>query len=128
MVSTALCILSGRYGKYVAIPTSIILAREIAVSALREWMAQKQLRDSVKVGFQGKVKTAATMVALTILLMVPSTDDGTLVLTAPYLRLYTTGLVLLGFSAVITLTSGLVYFKAAAPTLLSDTIHDKNLL
>lgn len=65
MVSTALILLAGRYGKAVSIPSSIILAREIAVSALREWMAQRGQRDAVKVGFQGKVKTALTMVALT---------------------------------------------------------------
>jgi phosphatidylglycerophosphate synthase len=121
MVSTALILLSGRYGKYVAIPSSVILAREIAVSALREWMAQKQLRDSVKVGFQGKVKTAATMVALTILLMVPA-EDGAAKILPSFLRIYTSGLVLLYLSALITITSGLEYFKAAAPTLLSDKI------
>jgi CDP-diacylglycerol--glycerol-3-phosphate 3-phosphatidyltransferase len=56
MVSTALILLTGKYGYAVAIPSAIILAREIAVSALREWMASKGLRDSVKVGFQGKVR------------------------------------------------------------------------
>jgi CDP-diacylglycerol--glycerol-3-phosphate 3-phosphatidyltransferase len=55
MVSTALILLTGKYGYLVAIPTAIILAREIAVSALREWMASRGARDSVKVGFQGKV-------------------------------------------------------------------------
>ena len=55
MVSTALILLTGKYGYIVAIPSAIILAREIAVSALREWMASKGKRDSVKVGFQGKV-------------------------------------------------------------------------
>ncbi len=55
MVSTALILLSGKYGSFVAIPSAIILAREIAVSALREWMASRGKRDSVKVGFQGKV-------------------------------------------------------------------------
>jgi len=113
MVSTALILLTGRYGKVVAIPTAIILAREIAVSALREWMAQRQLRDTVKVGFQGKVKTAATMFALTVLLLVPYPGlDG----MATFL--YTPGLALLYFSALITITSGYVYFKAAAPALL----------
>jgi len=116
MVSTALILLSGRYGKLVAIPASIILAREIAVSALREWMAQKGLRDAVKVGFQGKVKTAATMVALTVLLMVPYNDSKSLSSV-----LFKTGLLLLYFSTFITVTSGSVYFKAAAPVLL--TVH-----
>jgi len=49
MVSTALILLAGRYGATVAIPTAIILAREIAVSALREWMASRGQRDAVKV-------------------------------------------------------------------------------
>lgn len=119
MVSTALILLSGRYGKYVAIPSAIILAREIAVSALREWMAQRNLRDSVKVGFQGKVKTAATMVALTILLMVPA--EGSTVSSNPiFSHLFISGIVLLYLSAFITITSGLVYFRAAAPNLLSN--------
>ena len=52
MVSTALIILAGRYGGIVAIPTSIIMAREVSVSALREWMAQQGKRDAVKVGMQ----------------------------------------------------------------------------
>jgi CDP-diacylglycerol--glycerol-3-phosphate 3-phosphatidyltransferase len=71
MVSTALILLSGRFGMHVVIPTCIILARELSVSALREWMAQRGLRDLVKVGFQGKVKTALTMLTLTLLLLVP---------------------------------------------------------
>ena len=57
MVSTALILLSGKYGSFVAVPSAIILAREISVSALREWMASRGQRDTVKVGFQGKVCT-----------------------------------------------------------------------
>jgi CDP-diacylglycerol--glycerol-3-phosphate 3-phosphatidyltransferase len=71
MVSTALISLAGRYGGIVAIPASIIMAREVGVSALREWMVQKGQRDSVKVGIQGKVKAAITMVSLTVMLLVP---------------------------------------------------------
>jgi CDP-diacylglycerol--glycerol-3-phosphate 3-phosphatidyltransferase len=120
MVSTALILLTGRYGIVIAIPTAIILAREIAVSALREWMAQKGLRDSVKVGFQGKVKTAATMFAITVLLAVPYPE-----LKGASASLYTPGLALLFFSALITVTSGSVYFRAAAPILMgSDNLGD----
>merc|ERR1719410_3216053 len=68
MVSTVLILLSGLHGVKVALPTAIILGREISVSALREWMAEKSLRDMVKVGFWGKVKTACTMISLTMLL------------------------------------------------------------
>jgi CDP-diacylglycerol--glycerol-3-phosphate 3-phosphatidyltransferase len=71
MVSTALIVLSGRYGGIVAIPSSIIMAREVGVSALREWMAQRGKRESVGVGMQGKVKAALTMVSLSLMLLVP---------------------------------------------------------
>ena len=98
-----------------AIPTLIILAREIAVSALREWMAQRGQRDVVKVGFQGKVKTALTMVALTILLFVPSPSAAGQSLLS---SLYLPGIVLLYLCALVTVTSGSVYFMAAGPSLL----------
>eukprot|EP00542_Grammatophora_oceanica_P015370 CAMPEP_0194049882 /NCGR_PEP_ID=MMETSP0009_2-20130614/31717_1 /TAXON_ID=210454 /ORGANISM="Grammatophora oceanica, Strain CCMP 410" /LENGTH=241 /DNA_ID=CAMNT_0038696167 /DNA_START=162 /DNA_END=887 /DNA_ORIENTATION=- len=115
MVSTALVLLAGRYGKTVAIPASIILAREIAVSALREWMAQRGQRDSVKVGYQGKVKAALTMAALTVLLAVPEgTTEGALA------QLHQPSLIMLFLSAVITVTSGSVYFRAAAPVLFGE--------
>lgn len=120
MVSTALVLLGGRYGASVAIPSAIILAREIAVSALREWMAQRGARDSVKVGMQGKVKTAATMVALTMLLAVPAGEGGhgALVGDALTKALYQPSMALLMLSTVVTVTSGSVYFRAAAPVLM----------
>lgn len=112
MVSTALILLAGRYGVITAVPTAIILAREIAVSALREWMASKGLRETVKVGFQGKLKTALTMATLTMLLLVPESRTGMLG------KLLVPSLVFLYLSAGITITSGSVYFKAAAPELM----------
>jgi CDP-diacylglycerol--glycerol-3-phosphate 3-phosphatidyltransferase len=108
MVSTALILLAGRYGPAVVLPTAVILAREIAVSALREWMAQRGQRDSVKVGFQGKLKTALTMVSLTLLLIVPG--DGKM---APLTNIYLPAIGLLYLSAAITVTSGSVYFREA---------------
>lgn len=112
MVSTALVLLAGRFGASVAIPTSVILAREISVSALREWMATQGLRDIVKVGFQGKAKTAMTMLAVNLLLLVPGDKVGVLA------KLYEPAVLALYLSAGITLTSGSVYFRAAAPFLM----------
>lgn len=117
MVSTTLILLSGKYGRLVAIPTAIILAREIAVSALREWMASMGRRDSVKVGFQGKVKTAATMVALAIVSAVPDNCAFGRI-GNPWEICASIGMGLLYLSAIITITSGSVYFKAAAPALM----------
>ncbi len=46
----------------------IIIGREIAISALREWMAQIGASRSVAVSSIGKIKTAAQMVAIPMLL------------------------------------------------------------
>src|SRR5262249_12176902 len=47
----------------------IIIGREIAISALREWMAQLGKSRSVAVAFLGKVKTVAQMTAIIALLL-----------------------------------------------------------
>jgi cardiolipin synthase len=46
----------------------IIIGREIAISALREWMAQIGASRSVAVSSIGKIKTAAQMTAIPMLL------------------------------------------------------------
>jgi len=53
---------------YLALPVAVIVGREIAVSALREWMSTIGKRASVAVSRIGKIKTALQMVAVTILL------------------------------------------------------------
>ncbi|CAM9580273.1 unnamed protein product [Heterosigma akashiwo] len=59
MVSTALILLTGRLQDWTfTVCCAVILAREIGVSALREWMAQIGERGKVKVGFAGKLKTS----------------------------------------------------------------------
>lgn len=110
-VSTALILLSGRHGAMVSVPTAIILGREIAVSALREWMAQRGQRDAVQVGFQGKVKTALTMVSLTLYLAIPASG------AEKATRLLNVAQALLCLSAAVTVSSGSVYFRAAAKAL-----------
>lgn len=46
----------------------VIIIREIAVSALREWMAQVGQVQSVAVAYIGKLKTALQMIAIALLL------------------------------------------------------------
>ena len=127
MVSTALILLSGRYGAICAVPSAIVLAREIAVSALREWMASKQLRNVVKVGFMGKLKTAFQMIAIGILLAVPfpladsfNFEKPMKSFESPQYCLWALGLFLLYVSTFLTVTSGMVYFNAAAPVLMAE--------
>ena len=67
MVAAALIVLVGedRVLPFIAV---IIIGREIAISALREWMAKIGRSRSVAVSFLGKVKTTCQMVAIVLLL------------------------------------------------------------
>jgi CDP-diacylglycerol--glycerol-3-phosphate 3-phosphatidyltransferase len=93
------------------IPAAIIVAREVIVSALREWMAELGKRTSVKVSFLGKVKTAVQMLALIVLLYCgPATNVIIIAL----------GYVLLYLAAFLTIWSMVIYLKAAWPDLKAD--------
>src|SRR3990170_2571971 len=67
MVAAALIVLL-QLGRVDAIVALIIIGREIAISALREWMAQIGASRSVAVSFLGKIKTVSQMVAIPLLL------------------------------------------------------------
>jgi len=111
LVCSLLVLLSGVHGAAVAIPSAVIVAREVAISALREWMAQQGLRDVVAVGQLGKVKTALQLVSLFVLLLVP---------VAAKLPLLPVGLALLNGSALLALVSCVQYFASAVPVLAGD--------
>jgi cardiolipin synthase len=85
----------------------IIIGREIAISALREWMAQIGASKSVAVHMIGKLKTVVQMVAIPFLLF-----DGKL------FRLIDThqwGVVLIWAAAVLTVWSMVYYLQKALP-------------
>jgi cardiolipin synthase len=67
MVSAALLVLLQEQRVDIGIAL-IIIGREIAISALREWMAQIGATRKVAVNFLGKIKTAAQMIAIPMLL------------------------------------------------------------
>ena len=85
----------------------IIIGREIAISALREWMASIGKSKSVAVAFVGKVKTLSQMVAIPLLLY---QDDLYGPLNAQWL-----GTILINVAAVLTVISMLVYLRRALP-------------
>ena len=91
-----------------AIVTAIIIGREVAISALREWMAEIGSRTRVAVNQMGKVKTIGQMVAITLLLY---QHDLWIV---PIFRV---GEVLLYAAATLTLWSMISYLRAAWPAL-----------
>ncbi|MEM8512230.1 cardiolipin synthase [Massilia sp. MP_M2] len=67
MVAVALLMLV-QLDRVDAIIAGIIIGREITISALREWMAQIGATRSVAVSSIGKIKTAAQMTAIPMLL------------------------------------------------------------
>ena len=67
MVAAALIILV-QLGRADAIVATIIIGREITISALREWMAKIGASKNVAVSMLGKIKTAAQMLAIPALL------------------------------------------------------------
>ncbi len=67
MVAAALILLL-QLGRVDAIVALVIIGREIAISALREWMAGDGQRKNVAVAFIGKIKTASQMIAILLLL------------------------------------------------------------
>ena len=85
----------------------IIIGREIAISALREWMAKIGRSGSVAVAYVGKVKTASQMIAIPLLLF---HDDVLGVLNAQWL-----GTILINAAAVLTVISMLHYLRRALP-------------
>ncbi|MCP5155150.1 MAG: CDP-diacylglycerol--glycerol-3-phosphate 3-phosphatidyltransferase [Ectothiorhodospiraceae bacterium] len=89
-----------------ALPAVIIIGREIAVSALRELMAELGQRAKVAVATVGKVKTAAQMTAIALMLYHDPIAG---------LPVYRAGFLLLQVAAVLTLWSMLVYLRAAWP-------------
>lgn len=112
IVAVALLMITHNYASlWITVPAIILLAREIYVSALREWMGQRGLREQVKVSFIGKAKTTAQMLALIGLLSGLESFMG--------FPLYwvTLGHVLLYIAAVLSLWSMWQYSRAAWPTL-----------
>ena len=98
--------------KIVTLIAVIIIGREIAVSALREWMAGIGARADVAVRWPGKVKTALQMFGIGF--MVYQHD----ILGIP---IYNLGYVLLLISAGMTLWSMVDYLRAAWPSIEKST-------
>lgn len=85
----------------------IIIGREIAISALREWMAQIGASKSVAVHMIGKLKTVAQMVAIPFLLF-----DGMLF---GVINTHVWGVWLIWAAAVLTIWSMVYYLQKALP-------------
>jgi cardiolipin synthase (CMP-forming) len=107
MVAGALLVLV-QLGRVNAIIAFIIIGREITISALREWMAEIGARKSVAVSSLGKIKTAAQMVAIPLLLFHDPLFDG-------MLDIHRCGELLLWIAGVLTVWSMFYYLRRAWP-------------
>lgn len=112
MVAAALIVLV-EFERVGAIVALIIIGREIAISALREWMAGEGHSSSVGVAMIGKVKTAVQMVAILFLLYWDKLDLAVL----GKVETKIIGHVLIDIAAFLTLLSMAYYMKAALPKL-----------
>lgn len=95
---------------WITLPAIIMIAREILISALREWMSEIGKRSSVSVSIIGKIKTATQMIALILLIWRPTQE----IIYIGYLSLY--------IAVFLTLWSMYIYLKAASNDLLNEEV------
>jgi CDP-diacylglycerol--glycerol-3-phosphate 3-phosphatidyltransferase len=111
IVAVALVLLVSKDPRALIVLTAcVIIGREIAISALREWMAELGERTKVAVSQLGKYKTILQMVGLSMMLYrIPLFG----------LDVYPIGLFLTVLAAVLTLWSMISYLRSAWPILRS---------
>ena len=110
IVAAALVLLVERHASiWMTIPATVIVGREIVISALREWMSEVGKRTSVAVSYIGKLKTTMQITSIVVLL-----------LGHPGNWIANLGLVLLWGATVLTLWSMTLYLKAAWSNLTAE--------
>ena len=92
----------------IAVTATVIIGREITISALREWMAELGARGKVAVSSLGKIKTIFQMTGLSMMLF--HSDVW-------FIPAFELGLYCLVIAAALTLWSMVVYLRAAWPAL-----------
>ncbi|MBN8448396.1 MAG: CDP-diacylglycerol--glycerol-3-phosphate 3-phosphatidyltransferase [Candidatus Accumulibacter sp.] len=110
MVAAALIVLV-QIGRLDGILATIIIGREITISALREWMARIGAHKSVAVSMIGKIKTTAQMIAIPMLLYYAPLSG---------VDVFQVGTWLIYVAAVLTLWSMGYYMRMAWPYLIEE--------
>ncbi len=115
MVAVALVlIVNTDHRLLVALSAAVIIGREIAISALREWMSEIGRRSHVAVSPIGKLKTIVQITALIMLIWE---------VDLLFIPMYDTGYVLILVAAALTLWSMATYLMAAWRSLEGLEIH-----
>ncbi|RZP78436.1 CDP-diacylglycerol--glycerol-3-phosphate 3-phosphatidyltransferase [Vibrio vulnificus] len=111
LVATALILITESYNSiFITLPAIIMIAREIIISALREWMAEVGRRSSVAVSSVGKFKTTFQMLSIWLYLLQP---EGAFLYIAHFALLVAT---------ILTIWSMCLYLYQAQHDLLKDII------
>ncbi|MFT5397218.1 MAG: CDP-diacylglycerol--glycerol-3-phosphate 3-phosphatidyltransferase [Gammaproteobacteria bacterium] len=97
---------------YVTLPSVIIVAREISISALREWMAELGSSTTVKVSFLGKAKTMAQLFSLMLMIYDQPIYD---------FPVFVVGLWFYYLAAIFTMLSMFIYLRAAWPIITKQS-------
>ena len=122
MVVAALVMIVQDYQTWwVAIPAIIMIAREVFISALREFMSSRGKRDVIAVSNMGKYKTAAQMLGIMGLIWRPDYDIPLIFFYFPHVILNYLSYGFYFIATVLTLSTLLDYFKAAWPELKANT-------
>jgi len=118
MVVVALVMIAQDYSSWlVSIAAIIMIAREVFISALREFMSSIGKRDIIAVSNMGKYKTAAQMLGIMGLIWQPSYDIPLILFYLPHEVINYLSYGFYAVATVLTVTTWVSYFKAAWPEL-----------
>ena len=118
MVVAALVMIAQDYQTWwVSIPAIIMIAREVFISALREFMSSRGKRDIIAVSNMGKYKTAAQMLGIMGLIWQPSYDIPLILFKLPHEVINYAAYSFYFIATVLTVSSLISYFRAALPEL-----------
>ncbi|MDH5356646.1 MAG: CDP-diacylglycerol--glycerol-3-phosphate 3-phosphatidyltransferase [Gammaproteobacteria bacterium] len=97
---------------YIAVPSIIIVAREISISALREWMSELGSSTSVQVSFVGKAKTTAQLFSLVLMIYAEPVEQ---------IPIFEIGLGFYYLAVIFTIVSMFIYLRAAWPVIIKNS-------
>ena len=114
-----LLVMNGTIKNYEVIAAIIILTREILISGLREFLARGSI--TMRVTSLSKLKTFIQMISIAILL---TGESGNKVINFQDYNAQTIGIILLWFSAFLTLYTGYDYFRRSIDHAISEDKKD----
>lgn len=121
MVAAALIMIAEDFAVWwISVPAMIMIAREIFISGLREFMSSRGKRDNVAVSTLGKYKTAAQMLGIMGLIWQPNYDIPLILFNFPYEILMGAAYAFYFVATVLTVWTMIIYFKAAWPELKAE--------